>query len=57
MKIDNIIKEVLKKGNCPDCNKKADKCKCNFPELYVTVKINNLRKILQKCVKEREGEQ
>lgn len=47
---DNIIKILKKKGQCPDCDKKADKCKCKFKELYITIKINDLRKTLLKEV-------
>lgn len=40
------IKELKKKGVCPDCNKKGNKCTCNFKELYLTIKIKDLEAVL-----------
>lgn len=44
---EEIIEEVLKKGQCPDCSEKGDKCKCKFKELFITIKRNDLKKAIQ----------
>ncbi len=44
----DIIEELLKKGMCPDCNKRGNECGCDFKELYITLKINDLKKVIKK---------
>jgi len=39
-----ILKEVMKNGKCPDCDKKIDKCNCSFKELFITLKRSDLNK-------------
>jgi len=53
MKPEDIIEKLKKKGQCPDCNKKANKCKCEFKELYITLKINDILKELKSQEKRR----
>ena len=43
---EKVLKDILKKGLCPDCDKKANECNCGFKELYATFKINDLKKAL-----------
>ncbi len=42
------IERLKKKGICPDCSKKANKCKCEYKEIYIILKISDILKELKK---------
>ncbi len=40
-----LIDKVIKNGQCPDCDKKVSGCKCNYKDLFVTIKRKELRNL------------